>query len=186
MLKANELGKGKVISHEGELYSVHEARHVAKGNKRSYMQCKLRHLIDGRMLDVRFNVDDRVETPFVETRNYEFLYRDGQDYVLMDQENYEQLHVPGDAMGDAHYYLKGNEPVQASIINGKIVSVDLPNVVELKITDTTPPIKGATVTNQNKDATCETGLRIKVPPFIENGEMVRVDTRSGEYIERAK
>jgi elongation factor P len=131
-------------------------------------------------------VDDRIETPFVDTKPYEYLYRDGSDFVLMDQQNYDQIHVGTDVMSDADQYLKGNETVLLSIIEGQVVAAELPNVVELEITDTSPPIKGATATNQNKDAVLETGLRIKVPPFIENGEVVRVDTRSGEYVERAK
>jgi elongation factor P len=186
MIKAMELRKGKVVSHENELYSVHTAQHVTKGNKRSYIQAKLKSLKSGNLLDVRFSVDDRIETPFVDNKPYEYLYRDGSDYVLMDQQTYDQIHVAADVMGDADQYLKGNETVMVSIIEGQVVSAELPNVVELEVTDTSPVVKGATATNQNKDALLETGLRIKVPPFIGIGEVVRVDTRSGEYIERAK
>ncbi len=186
MIRAIDLRKGKLISYEGELYTVHEARHVAKGNKGSYMQTKLRSVRTGTMVDVRFNVNDRVETPFLDTRVYEYLYRDGNDFVLMDQETYDQIHVPAELMPDAEKYLCGNEVVTCGLVDGKVVTVELPNTVELKVVDTPPAIKGATVTNQNKDATLETGLRIKVPPFIEPGEVVRVDTRTGEYIERAK
>jgi len=186
MMKASELRKGKLISFEGELYTVHESRHVAKGNKGSYMQTKLRGVKSGNMIDMRFNVNDRIETPFLETRPYEYLYRDGSDYVLMDQASYDQIHVPEGVMGEAHLYLKGNEVVLCGAVEGKIVTAELPNVVELAVADTTPVVKGATATNQNKDATLETGLRIKVPPFVGPGEVVRVDTRSGEYLERAR
>jgi elongation factor P len=186
MIKASELRKGKLISFEGELYTVHDSRHVAKGNKGSYMQTKLRGVKSGTMIDMRFNVNDRIETPFLDTKPYEFLYRDGQDYVLMDQETFDQIHVAEDVMGEAHLYLKGNEVVVCGAVEGEIVTAELPNVVELVVTDTTPSIKGATATNQNKDATLETGLRVKVPPFIDNGELLRIDTRTGEYIERAK
>ena len=186
MIKASDLRKGKVVSHENDLYTVHTSQHVAKGNKRSYMQVKLKSLKTGNLLDVRFSVDDRVETPFVDTKEYEYLYRDGSDYVLMDQTTYDQIHVSEDVIGEAKLYLKGNEAVVCSMIEGSMASVELPNVVELTVTDTTPAIKGATATNQNKDAVLETGLRVKVPPFIENGEVIRVDTRTGEYIERAK
>lgn len=186
MIKASELRKGKLISFEGELYTVHESRHVAKGNKGSYMQTKLRGVKSGNMIDQRFNVTDRVETPFLDNRPYEYLYRDGQSYVLMDQETYDQIHVSEDAMGDAHLYLKGNEIVTCGAVDGEIVSAELPNVVELAVTETTPVVKGATATNQSKDATMETGLRIKVPPFIDTGEVLRIDTRSGEYLERSK
>ena len=186
MIKASELRKGKLISLDGELYIVHESRHVAKGNKGSYMQTKLRSVKSGNMIDQRFNVNDRVETPFLDTRPYEYLYRDGQDYVLMDQETYEQIHVSPDVMGEAHLYLKGNETIMCGLVDGVVVTAELPNVVELTVTDTSPVVKGATATNQNKDAVLETGLRVKVPPFIDNGEVVRIDTRTGEYIERAK
>jgi len=186
MIKASEMRKGKLISFEGELYTVHESRHVAKGNKGSYMQTKLRGLKSGAMIDMRFNVNDRIETPFLDSRPYEYLYREGVDYVLMDKETYDQIHVSDVVMGDAHQYLKGNETVVCAAVDGEIVTAELPNTVELTVADTTPAIKGATATNQNKDAVLETGLKIKVPPFIENGELLRVDTRTGEYIERAK
>ena len=186
MIKANDLRKGKVVQYENEIYTVHTSQHVAKGNKRSYMQVKLKSLKSGNLIDVRFSVDDRVETPFVDTKEYEYLYQDGTDFVLMDRTTYDQIHVAADVMGEANLYLKGNETVMCSAIEGSIVSVELPNVVELTITDTTPIVKGATATNQSKDAILETGLRIRVPPFVENGEVVRVDTRTGEYVERAK
>ncbi|MFH1745550.1 MAG: elongation factor P [Planctomycetota bacterium] len=186
MIKAMDLRKGKVVSHDNELYTVHTAQHVAKGNKRSYIQAKLKSLKTGNLQDVRFSVDDRIETPYVDTKEYEYLYRDGQDFILMDQTTYDQISVPAATLGDANLYLKGNETIFCSIIEGKIVSVELPNVVELTVKDAPPVVKGATATNQSKEAELETGLRVKVPPFIDIGEVIRVDTRSGEYVERAK
>lgn len=186
MIKASELKKGKVVLHEGQLYNVFDISRVSKGNWRSYLQAKLKSLKTGAILDVRYAVDDRVETPFVEGKEYEYLYRDGDSFVLMDKVTFDQVHVSSDVMGDAHLYLKGNEAVQAAIVDGVIVSIELPNVVELKVVDTPPVVRGATATNQTKDAELETGLRVKVPPFIDIGEMLRVDTRTGEYLERAK
>jgi elongation factor P len=186
MLKAVDLRKGKLVNHENELYVVHSAQHVAKGNKRSYIQASLKSVKRGTLTDVRFSVDDRIETPFVDTKLYTYLYHDGNDFVLMDQTTFDQLHVPNDVMGDANLYLKGNEEISCSMVEGEIIAVELPNTVELEVTDTPPVVKGATATNQSKEATMETGLRIKVPPFIAIGEVLRVDTRSGEYIERAK
>lgn len=185
MIKASELRKGKVVNYENNLFTVVDITRVSKGNWRSYLQAKFKNIRTGQIIDARLAVDDRIETPFVETKPFEFLYREGDDYVLMDQATYDQIHVPADLMGDAHYYLKGNETVACSFIDGKIVGVELPNTVALAVTDTTPVVKGATATNQTKDATLETGLQIKVPPFIEIGEVLRVDTRSGEYLERA-
>ncbi len=186
MIKAVDLRKGKLVNHEGNLYTVHAAQHVAKGNKRSYIQAKLKALKSGSIIDVRFSVDDRIETPFIESKSYEYLYRDGNEYILMDQETYEQVHVSAEMMTEAEQYLKGNELVSLSIIDGETVAVELPNTVELVVTDAPPVVKGATATNQSKEVTLETGLRVKVPPFIENGEVLRIDTRTGDYIERAK
>ncbi len=186
MIKAFDLKKGKVIRYESDLWRVEDVSIMSKGNWRSYMQVRLKNLKTGRSTDQRFSTDDKIETPFVDTRPYEYLYRDGEDFVLMDQGSYDQIHVSAEVMGDAHLYLKGNEVITVQMIDGKIVSVELPNTVELAVTDTTPVVKGATATNQTKDAVLETGLRVKVPPFIENGELLRIDTRSGEYLERAK
>jgi elongation factor P len=186
MIKASELKKGKIIQYEGALYTVHSVQHVAKGNWRSYIQTKLKSLKTGQLADARFAVDDRVETPFSESKPFEYLYRDGNDFVVMDQGNYDQLHISAELMDGAELYLKGNETVMCQFIDGQLVSVELPNVVELTVTDTPPVVRGATATNQTKDAVLETGLRVRVPPFIENGEVLRIDTRSGEYVERAK
>jgi elongation factor P len=175
MAKANELKRGKVISHEGALYSVTDVTRVSKGNWRSYLQIKLKSLQDGRIVDQRFSPDDRVEVQFVDTKPFQFLYRDGNNFV-----------VPLDIMSGAEQFLRGEEIVSLSFIDGRIVSVELPTVVELKVVETPPVVKGATATNQNKDATLETGLRCKVPPFVDVGEDVRIDTRSGEYLERAR
>lgn len=184
--KASELKKGKVITYEGALYSISDITRVSKGNWRSYLQLKLKSLKDGRVLDARFGVDDKVETSYVDTKPYQYLYRDGDSFIVMDEETYDQFPIDAEVMGDGDKYLRGNEQVVVSFIDGKIVSVELPNVVELKVMDTTPVVKGATATNQNKDATLETGLRVKVPPFIDVGEELKIDTRSGEYISRAK
>jgi elongation factor P len=186
MIKAFDLKKGKIIMHEGDLYSVHEVSIMAKGNWRSSMQVKLRNIKTGRMIDNRFATDDKIETPFCETKEFEFLYKEGTDYVLMDKATFDQINVTAEIMGNAHEYLKGNESVVCQFIDGRVVAVELPNVVELKVVDAPPVVRGATATNQTKEATLETGLRVKVPPFVEIGEILRVDTRTGEYLERAK
>ncbi len=184
--KANELKRGKVINHDGDLYTVTDVTRVSKGNWRSYLQVKMKSIKDGRIIDQRMSPDDRVEIQFVDTKSYQYLYRDGDSFVLMDEQTFDQIPVEGDIMGDADKFLRGNESVSVSFIDGKIVGVELPNTVELKVADTTPVVKGATATNQSKDATMETGLRVKVPPFIDIGEDLRIDTRTGEYLERAK
>jgi elongation factor P len=186
MLKANDLRPGRVVVHEGTIYSVKDATHVAKGNKRSYIQLKLKNFQTGQILDVRSRVDDTFETPFVQSKEYEYLYRDANSFIFADVETYDQIPLDEALLADALPFLKENDRVTCEIVDGTIVNVALPHVVELTVTDTTPAIKGATATNQNKDAILETGAKIKVPPFIEIGEVVRVDTRTGEYIERAK
>lgn len=186
MPKAVEVRKGQVVEWDGQLWIIHDAQHVAKGNKRSYMQLKLKNFKVGNVVDQRFGVDDRIEAPYVEDKPFEFLYRDGTDFVLMDTDTFDQMHVSADLMPGAELYLKGNERVACKIVDGQVVGVELPNTVELTVEDTSPVMKGATVTNQSKDAVMETGLKIRVPPFVANGELLRIDTRSGEYIERAK
>jgi len=186
MLKANELRKGKTILHNDELAVVHEINHVAKGNKRSYMQAKIKSLKTGTIHAVRYNVDDRVEIPFVESKEYEYLYQDGTNYIVMDLETYDQIPVSSDLVAETARWLKPNEKISCQIYNDQIVSFEPPIVVELEVTETPPVVKGATATNQSKDAILETGVKVRVPPFIEPGEIVRVDTRTGEYMERAK
>lgn len=186
MIKANELRKGKTIIYQGVLSIVHDCRHVAKGNKGSYMQTKLRNFKTGNMSDVRFNVTDRVEIPFVESKEYEFLYRDGSDYVVMDMETFDQFPISADIVGDLQKWLVPNIKVTCQIYEEEIVQFELPNTVTMTVTDAPPVVKGATATNQMKDVVLETGTKVRVPPFIATGERINVDTRTGEYIERAK
>ncbi len=186
MIKAVDLRKGRTILHGGEIAVVHEATHVAKGNKRSYMQTKIKNLKSGTMAEVRFRVDDMIEVPFVESKQYEYLYKEGVNYVVMDLETFDQLPVNGEIVGDAARWLRPNEKVSCQFYDGQMIAFEIPNVVALEVTDTPPVVKGATATNQSKDAILETGVKIRVPPFIEIGTRVCVDTRTGQYTERAK
>ncbi len=186
MIKAIELRKGRTILHDGELAVVHDAKHVAKGNKGSYMQTKIKNFKTGTIFDVRFNVNDRIEIPFVESKTYEFLYRDGDDFVVMDLESYDQFPINADLVGDAANWLTPNQRVSCQLYREQIVSLEVPFTVDLRVTEAPPVVKGATATNQLKEVTLETGVRLRVPPFIEEGERICVDTRTGEYIERAK
>jgi len=185
MVKAIDLRKGQVIMHEGQMWIVHESQRVAKGNWRSYMSVKLKNFRAGNIVDFRFRMDEQFESPFVEDRPFEYLYREGDAFVLMNVETYDQIQVSKDLMPDAENFLKGNERVICKLKEGEVIGVELPNVVELTVTDAPPVVKGATATNQTKEAVLETGYRVRVPPFITNGEVVRIDTRTGEYVERA-
>ncbi len=185
MPKATDIRKGQAVIYEGKLWFVHDSQRVAKGNWRSYMQIKLKNFKTGQVIDNRFNMDEDLETPHVEDKQFEYLYMDGGSFVLMDTKTFDQINVPKEIMPDADKYLKGNERVMAKFVDGQVVGVDLPNTVELTVTDAPPVVKGATATNQSKEAVLETGLVVRVPPFITNGEVVRVDTRTGEYMERA-
>ncbi|HRX84682.1 MAG TPA: elongation factor P [Phycisphaerae bacterium] len=186
MIKAVDLRKGKTVLYEGQLYVVHDAQHVAKGNKRSYMQAKLKSFKQGNVIDVRFRVDDTLEVPFVEAKEYEFLYEDATGFVIMDHNTYDQITVTPEIVGDAKAYLTPNEKISCQLLDGQIISFELPNTVTLTIADTPPVVKGATASAQMKDATLETGARVKVPGFVEPGDKIRVDTRTGAYLDRAK
>jgi elongation factor P len=185
-IKTSELKKGQVILHEGLRYTVKDIQHVAKGNWRSYYQIKLKDFNTGRVVELRFAVDDRIETLFVQTKELEYLYREGDNLIMADPETYDQMPLSIDIVGDGMQYLKENVHLTCSLIDNVVVSAELPIVVELQIADTTPVVRGATATNQSKEAIMETGAKVRVPPFIEKGERIRIDTRTGEYMERAK
>ncbi len=186
MIKAVDLRKGRTIVYEGELAVVRDARQVAKGNKRSYVQAKIKNLRRGTIFDVRFNVDERIEIPFVESKDYEFLYRDGNNFIVMDLETFDQIAINEELVGDAAVWMRPNLRVSCQVHEGRIIQLEVPVTVDLEVTEAPPVVKGATATNQLKDVVLETGVRVRVPPFIEAGERVNVDTRTGEYIERAK
>ena len=185
MIKAVDLRKGRTVVYEGAPCVVHEAQHVAKGNKRSYMQTKIKNLKTGIISDVRFNVDDRIEVPFVEQKEYEYLYREGENYVVMDTTTYDQFPMSPDIVGDAAQWLRPNEKITCDIFDGQVISLSLPNTVTLEVVEAPPVVKGATVTNQLKDVIVETGAKIRVPPFVDVGTKILVDTRTGEYLQRA-
>ena len=184
-IKAVDLRKGMGIRYQDQLWVVHSCSIVAKGNKRSYMAADLKSVRDGRVIQERFRVDESVEPAIFDRKDLEYLYSQGGRHMAMDQETYEEVEIPDAMIGDLRVYLMPNIHIQVAFVEGRIVSVEMPNTVELKIVEVPPAIKGATVTNQLKEALCEGGARVKVPSFIANGEVVRVDTRTGEYLGRA-
>jgi len=186
MIKAIELRKGKTVLYNGELSVVHAVAHVEHGKGGSYMQTKIKDVKKGTIFDVRFRVDERLEVPFVESKEYEYLYKDGGMFIVMDLETYDQIPISAELVGDGANWLKPNEKVSCQVYDEEMISLTVPQVVELAVTSTPPAIKGATVTNQNKEAVLETGAKVRVPPFVEEGTVIRVDTRTGQYLERAK
>jgi len=171
---------------DGQLCICTVATHVTPGNLRAFVQAKLRRLSDGTMIEKRLRSTEDVEQAFLDRREMEYLYSDRGSHIFMDSKTYDQLTVSDDVLGDSIKYLKPNTLVVALTHEGNIVSLELPKVVELAVAETTPVPKGATATNQMKDATLEGGLRVRVPPFIEIGEVVRVNTEDGSYGGRAK
>jgi elongation factor P len=186
MIKVLDMRKGRAVIYQDEIFYVKDKTHVTKGNKRSYIQAQLKNFKTGQIIDVRFNMDDRLDTPFMESKTYEYLYSEGDALVLMDTETYDQVHIDKGVVTEGLEFLKPNEQISCQIYEGNVIQAELPQVVELEVTDAPPVVRGATATNQPKVAELETGAKVRVPPFIETGERIRVDTRSGEYVERAK
>ncbi len=184
-MRASDIKKGTAVIIDDRLFVVAGADHNTPGNLRAKVQFKLRDVAKGTILDKRVGATDDIQTVNLDRRNVEYLYSDNEGHVLMDTETFDQNSIPKEVFGDDILMLKPNTAFTALFHDGKIVSYELPKTIELKITDTPPGIKGATATNQTKEAECETGLKIKVPPFIEIGETVRINTETGEYLSRA-
>ncbi|MBN1571452.1 MAG: elongation factor P [Acidobacteria bacterium] len=186
MIAATQIKKGMTIKLNGELYRVFSSQHITPGNWRGMVQTKLKSIKSGSIIEHRFRSEDRVEQAYLETHEMEYLYSDGSDYYFMNTETYEQLHLPAELLEDAIPFMTPNIKLEIEFHEGKIIGVEMPPSVELRIVSTEPALKGATVSNVNKPATMETGLVIQVPPFINEGELIRVDTTEGKYLERVK
>ncbi len=177
---------GMACMMDNQLCVCVQATHVTPGNLRAFVQAKLRRLSDGAMLEKRLRSTEDVEQAFLDRRDMEYLYSDNTGHILMDTKTFDQVAVGDEIVGDAIKFCKPNTVVMALVHERNIVSLELPNTVELEVTETEPGIKGATATKQLKEATLETGLKTRVPPFIEVGEIVRISTTDGAYLSRAK
>jgi elongation factor P len=186
MISATQIKKGMAIKLNNELYRVFSFQHITPGNWRGMVQTKLKSMKTGSIIEHRFRSEDKVEQAYLETHEMEYLYSDGTDYHFMNTENFEQVHLPADLLEDAIPYMTPNIKIQVVYYESRPIGVELPASVELKVVATEPALRGATVSNVNKPATLETGLVIQVPPFINEGEMIRVDTNDGKYLERVK
>ena len=185
MIKGTEMKKGMVVMIDGNPCLILDYQHVKLGKGGAVLQTKLKNVLDGTITTRRIRSEESLDQVFVDKQQYEYLYSTGDEHVLMHKENYEQITLDNNLFSEGVKWCKPNTDVELQILDGKPLAVVLPNSVELEVTDTPPAIKGATATNQYKKAVLETGVQINVPPFVENQELIRVDTRSGEYLQRA-
>ena len=184
-MRASEVRRGTAVIIDGKLFVVTGADHNTPGNLRAKVQFKLRDVSKGTIMDKRVGATDDIEITTLDNRSVEYLYSDNEGHILMDLETYEQDTISKDVFGTDILYLKPNTQLTAMFHEGKLVSYELPKSVDLKVKDTQPGIKGATATNQMKDAVMETGLNTRVPPFIEVGEVIRISTETGQYLSRS-
>ena len=183
-VKAIDLRRGGAVNFKNGIWVCVDNQKVAKGNWRSYQVIQLKNVQTGQLIKDRFRTDEQFEEAFLERKQMEYSYTNGNKLVVMDPVTFEEVELDIDLIGKLVVFLTPNLPLEVVLVEGKAVTIDLPNTVDLKIVDTPPQVKGATATNQLKDAVCEGGARIRVPAFVENGTMVRVDTRTGEYLGR--
>jgi elongation factor P len=184
MIQATQLKRGMCIKHDNELYRIVEATHKTPGNLRGLVQTKIRSLRTGATSEHRFRSVDMVERAILDEAQMEYLYQDGDMYHFMNNETFEQVGLSDEVLGDAVHYLTPNLQLAIEFYEGRPIGIDLPQNVEMKVLETEPGIKGASVSNVGKPATLETGLVVQVPPFINEGDVIRVDTSSGAYVER--
>jgi len=184
-IPATQMRPGMVIKHNNDLHTVFSVEHRTPGNLRAFIQAKLRNLRTGAMFEHRFRSGDAIDKIVVDQVQMEYLYQDGENHVFMNTENYEQLHLGKDVLGDAVDYLTPNLQISVEFFDDKPVGVELPQTVELTIIETEPGLKSATASSVTKPAKTETGLVVQVPPFINEGEKIRVDTSEGAYLSRA-
>ncbi|MDQ2898367.1 MAG: elongation factor P [Acidobacteriota bacterium] len=185
MIGSTQLRPGMVIKFNNELYSIFSVNHRTPGNLRGFVQARMRMLRNGAMTEHRFSSEDKVERAILDEVEMEYLYDDGEYYYFMNTETYEQMHLMKDILGEATNYLIPQLKVNVEFYEGKPMSVELPPSVDLMVVETEPGLKGATVSNVTKPAKTETGLVVLVPPFITEGEKIRVNTAEGTYQERA-
>jgi elongation factor P len=181
-----DIRRGMVLNMEGQLYYCLDRDLNTPGNWRAILYLKLKNLKTGSITDERVHPDDKVDVVFLETRDHTYSYKDGDDYVFMDAETFEQVTLSGEMVGHMMPYLRENDTCKITFYDGKALSMELPQTVTLKVIETEPGIKGATAAAQTKPAILETGLKIQVPSFISENELVVVQTEDGKYLRRAK
>jgi elongation factor P len=184
-LQATRMKKGMLIKVGSDLFRVLELQHVTPGNLRGFVRVKFRNIRTGTLSDQKLRSEDFVERATLDEREMQYLYRDGDSFHFMDTSSYEQLHIDAEALGDNVNYLIPDALIKVEFYGTEPVGIELPQVVDLVVEETAPGIKGATASNQIKPARLETGLVVNVPPFVNNGDKIRVNTETGEYLSRA-
>ena len=185
MVTAGDFRNGVTFEMDGSVYSIIEFQHVKPGKGAAFVRTKIRNVLTGAVTERTFNPTDKFPTAYIERKDMEYLYSDGDLYYFMDNETYEQTPINGSVLGDAFKFVKENMICRVMSYQGNVFGIEPPNFVELMVTATEPGVRGDTATNVTKPATLETGAVIRVPLFINEGEMIRVDTRTGEYMARA-
>jgi elongation factor P len=180
----NDFRGGMTIEVDGEVYTIIEFQHVKPGKGGAFVRTKLKNIDNGAMITKTFRAEEKIAKARVDERKMQFLYRSGTQYHFIDNETFEQIEVSEEVLGDAKKYIRENSDVTLLLYEGKIIGVDLPFFVELKVSHTDAGVKGDTVSGGTKPAVLETGLAIRVPFFVSTGDTIKVDTRTGEYIER--
>jgi elongation factor P len=185
MISAGNLRKGTKLMYEGAPYFVVDFMHVKMGRGRPHIKAKMKQLLTGQVIEKSFLTTESFQEPDLENRKMQFLYAQGSDYFFMDSSTYDQVQIDSESLGDSRWYLKENMEYDVLFFEGKPLSVDLPASVILEVSRTEPAVKGDTVTNVMKPARVETGYEVKVPLFVKEGDKIKIDTRTGNYIERA-
>jgi elongation factor P len=184
-LLATQLRKGMIVKIDRDLYRIFDRQHVTPGNLRGFVRVKMRNLRTQAMAEEKFRSEDLVERATLEEKEMQYLYNDGSGYHFMDTESYEQVQLSADVLGDAVGFLKPEMSIHIEFYGEQPVGIELPQTVDLKVVETTPAIKGSTASAQLKPATLETGVVVNVPPFVSEGDVVRINTETGEYLSRA-
>ena len=185
MISAGDFRNGVTFEMDGQVVSIIEFQHVKPGKGAAFVRTKIRNVITGSVVEKTFNPNDKYPTAFIDRRDMEYSYNDGDLYYFMDTETWEQIPINASILGDNFKFVKENMTCKVLSYKGNVFGVEPPNFVELQVTQTDPGVAGNTATNATKPATLETGAEIKVPLFIEEGEMIQIDTRTGEYLGRA-
>src|SRR5882757_280147 len=185
-VKATQLRPGMVIQHEGQLFTIFSVDHRTPGNKRGSMQTRMKNLKSGTMIDYRFRAEEFVDRAILDEVEFEYLYNEGDDFHFMNTETYEQMHLSRELLGDTVYYLIPNTVVKIEFFEEKPIGVDLPDTMELKVVSTEPTLQKATASAVGKPATLETGLVVQVPPFVNEGDKIKVDTTEARYVQRVE